>query len=448
MHSTESLLATTGTLMNKIAFRLTLVGILLVAAACQNGAQFPALSVDVSRTLPSRLIDNSDAPEDGRVTRYETWDIPQYVDPNPNVATLRWYFRRHLDDPRGFGKYSAKAAATPSAFKRDVRSNAFLTRQMSETGLVSYLFYDNGVIVHDEKSPPNRLGDMITDDTPLTSNSIGKSMTSYLLGHAICTGVIDGLDARIDDWPLFRNTVYNNQRLIDLVNMRAGDAHVVSDSKGLLKSGRWYNVHTMGSFAREELNGTSPKGREGSRPYHYNGLATNIVLNYILFKAGDDFDELMDSLFAEKAGVENDVFFMSIRGGSSADANARYSFYASRYDYLRIARAMLGDWSNDTCVGRYLKEIAARSKRKNDRHHDPYDKFDSALGYGGFFHTDYPGMVGRNVFGLDGYGGQYVMIDFDNARIVVVNSVTIDYNWYQLVHQAIANGRLPTPEDT
>ena len=29
----------------------------------------------------------------------------------------------------------------------------------------------------------------------------------------------------------------------------------------------------------------------------------------------------------------------------------RYSFYATRYDYLRIGKRILDDWNNDTCVG-------------------------------------------------------------------------------------------------
>ena len=36
---------------------------------------------------------------------------------------------------------------------------------------------------------------------------------------------------------------------------------------------------------------------------------------------------------------------------------SKYSFVATRYDYLRIAKAMLDDWQNDTCVGKYLKTI-------------------------------------------------------------------------------------------
>ena len=43
---------------------------------------------------------------------------------------------------------------------------------------------------------------------------------------------------------------------------------------------------------------------------------------------------------------------------------------------------------------------------------------------------------------MEGYGGQAIMIDFDNSRIVVVNTIHTDFDWYELVHQVIENGHL------
>ena len=42
-------------------------------------------------------------------------------------------------------------------------------------------------------------------------------------------------------------------------------------------------------------------------------------------------------------------------------------FYATRYDYLRIAKAMLDDWRKDTCVGKYLKTIFDNRIDKGER---------------------------------------------------------------------------------
>ncbi len=43
---------------------------------------------------------------------------------------------------------------------------------------------------------------------------------------------------------------------------------------------------------------------------------------------------------------------------------------------------------------------------------------------------------------MQGYGGQEIMIDFDNSRIVIVNTVHDNYDWYELVLQTIKNGNI------
>ena len=35
---------------------------------------------------------------------------------------------------------------------------------------------------------------------------MGKSITSYVIGHAICEGYIDSVDAKLNDWPLIENS--------------------------------------------------------------------------------------------------------------------------------------------------------------------------------------------------------------------------------------------------
>ena len=47
--------------------------------------------------------------------------------------------------------------------------------------------------------------------------------------------------------------------------------------------------------------------------------------------------------------------------------SGRYSFYATRYDYLRIAKTIMEDWNNNTCAGKYLKTIYERRINKNKK---------------------------------------------------------------------------------
>ena len=51
--------------------------------------------------------------------------------------------------------------------------------------------------------------------------------------------------------------------------------------------------------------------------------------------------------------------------GPIKNGNLHPNLSASRYDWLRIAKAIMDDYQNDTCVGKYLKEIHKRRIPKN-----------------------------------------------------------------------------------
>ena len=36
---------------------------------------------------------------------------------------------------------------------------------------------------------------------------MGKSLVSYVTGHAICEGYIDSVNVKLDDWPTIKNTL-------------------------------------------------------------------------------------------------------------------------------------------------------------------------------------------------------------------------------------------------
>jgi hypothetical protein len=376
---------------------------------------------------------------DRKVKDYGTWNIPQYVKPDPNYFTLRFHLVRNLNDPRGFDKHWVEPSGAPYKFDYDLKKSEILSTQMLESSLLSYLLYEDGKITYDEITDEKMFGDLVKRDTQLLSNSIGKSLVSYLVGHAICAGYIESVDARLNDWPLIENTLYHNQKLIDLLNMKAGDRHVVDDTKGFVSTGRWYNTASIRSFVEKELKGTSPSKSEKSRPYYYNGFITNIVMNYVIFKSEGKFQNLLNDAFRTKARIENPVFFFINKGFKPQDGASWYMFYATPHDYLRIARAMVGDWQNNTCVGNYLKDVYSRSVNKGASA-DKNPPLSSR--YAAQFHTSYSGMKQRNILGMEGYGGQKILMDMDSGRIVVVNSIHTDYDWEELVSYPMKHGKL------
>jgi len=98
---------------------------------------------------------------------------------------------------------------------------------------------------------------------------------------------------------------------------------------------------------------------------------------------------------------------------------------------------MLDDWNNDTCVGKYMKTTYEKRIKKNQNFEKKIGIFAYTKSYGGQFHFDVIGIKDRKILGMDGYGGQQVVIDFDKGRIIVVNSVDRHYNWQKLVYKKL-----------
>jgi len=362
-------------------------------------------------------------------------EIPE--DANPNDETLKYYLFRYL---YSFNKHpfcspndkqlhcessppqythSIEPSNTTYQFQSNLREDRYIKKQMQDTPLLSYLLYEDGKIIIDEKTPEDRFGDMFRDSSKFHSQSVAKTLIGYVAGHAICKGYIDSVDSRLNDWPVLQNTLYHNQKLIDVLNMAAGTQEYFDGSNRFTNSNRTVTRPTVASIMQKEFKGS----KKSSSIYNYNNLNPNVVGSYLIYKLGDDnFQALLDDVFKKKVRIEGEVFFIKNEHANKNDISIMSQFYATRYDYLRIAKAMLDDWQNDTCAGQYLKTIHERRIPKNRQYFNE-DRVGLPLGYAGFFHTNYKGMANRPVMGMDGYGGQTILIDFERGRIIATQAI-------------------------
>ena len=379
------------------------------------------------------------------------WKIPYKM--NPNRDTLIYYFYRynfsHLTgDPNTYSwkPIEIKPANEPYKFEFDLQEDKFVKKQLKTKGLVSYLYYQDGKVLIDEISPDEKLGEFIKDDTRLYSMSMGKSVMSYILGHAICEGYIDNIDSIINDWPVLETTLYNNQKLIDMLNMAPGDQKVIyewSDGAGIKADNNFdYQVNNIYTTLGFYFQNTE----KSKSVYNYNGLITMILHNYLRYKTGDNYKLLLNKIFQNKVKIKHSVQFIEMNSGSEEWGIGHSSLRTTRHDWLRLAKAMMEDYQNDTCVGKYLKEIHKRRIPKNLGGDKDEPEFNRTKTYGGQFHFDYPGLKNRVVFGLGGRGGNAILIDVENSRIVVINSIQYNdgkykYNVKKLLIDPIKNGR-------
>jgi len=374
------------------------------------------------------------------VITFPGWELPQFLNPPPNDQTLAVYFSKWLDQSRS-PRYTVSGSDNPRPITTNNNSNEFLENQLRYGSILSYLFYDGSQIIYDASAPEKRFYPhfAVNNKTLYRSNSIGKSLVSYMLGIAICEGYIQSIESDLSDWPLMKNTLYENISLYDLLSMRARDQHIVTEDKGFISSGRWFNDDTVSSFANHELKNTQPNNRQ---IYNYHGFATNLLMNYIIFKTGEDWYNFLERMVRDRIGF-SDQFHFQGKDAPDISGPGHYMFFATRYDYMRFALSLLEDWREQSCVGQYLKNVY--EKRVSMRHNfkDPQRMTDVAKSYGGQFLFDFDGVRNRTWFGMSGYGGQNILIDMNSGRIVVVNSAHTNFDWRSLVYKVVKTGSLP-----
>ena len=107
------------------------------------------------------------------------------------------------------------------------------------------------------------------------------------------------IDAKLNDWPILEDTLYYNQKIIDIINMKAGDAKYFSPNDTANRFNdtlSFYTVtnRTIPSVMAMEFEGSKKSGNK----WAYNNLLPHLILNYIIFKAGkDDFKDLLNRNF-------------------------------------------------------------------------------------------------------------------------------------------------------
>ena len=131
---------------------------------------------------------------------------------NPNRDTLIYYLWKYSYRDRSQHLKEFKPTNSSYDFKFNLIEDEFIKKQtkavkkqMKTKGILSYLYYQDGEVLIDELSPKEQLGEFLNNETKFYSMSMGKSVTSYLVGHAICEGYIDGVDARVNDWPIIKD---------------------------------------------------------------------------------------------------------------------------------------------------------------------------------------------------------------------------------------------------
>ena len=347
---------------------------------------------------------------------YNSSEIPWNAVPSEKI--LKHYLKKYIGF-RTKDEFTIKVRAIDDYKKLNFEliTDVVVDKQMDKSAMLSYLMYENGTVVIDEINEKYKKN--FKNKTLYLSASVGKSLVSYVTGHAICKGYIGDIHQPID-WNVLENTLYEGQPIINLLNMASGDQKYVDSMMGLKNSKRWINSVSIESVMKKELKDS----KVGKLKYNYSNLDTNIVASYLVYKMGNkEFKKLVKEILVDKVGIEYNVkAFKKVGKGIS------YNYYASRYDYLRISIAMLDDWNNNTCEGQYLKSLYEnRIDKWSQKPGKEKNIMETTNSYNGQFYSDING-IDRPIFVMDGFGGQSHVIDFEKNRVISLLAIHRNYD--------------------
>ena len=402
------------------------------------------------------LLSGNAHADDGKAVSYGgAHELPEHARPNDATISLFEERKNKFIKKRKKQKrlYTIKPKGNAIEFNYDKNLTSLtLEKELSEGFILSYLYYENGVVKYNGTALDGRFKKDITNKTLFYTHSTGKSITSYIVGHAICDGYISSID-EIIDWPLMKDTLYQGQPLRNLLNMSAGDKHTVNESANRVMGNKDHHRDMGLETIAKLLDGTKAK----SKNIFYNNVLTDIIANYIAFKAGDKYDDLMKKVFQDKIKIKHNVSYEK-KGRAKWDKNkskyrgkpqtlASYSYFMTRLDFLRFAEAIMKDYQNKTCVGNYLRESQNQAKKwykfRPYRNNSLFWLHNYAKKYGSQFYFDFYEMEKRNIIATEGFNGQNILIDLDNSRIVVTNSAATGWDVRKFMLNVIREGKLP-----
>jgi len=376
-------------------------------------------------------INGCDKPQGEKNTPWKGYEngtsheIPQ--DANPDYKILKKYLKKYINETKEINnKITIKKSKNYKEFDFNLKQDENVIESLSNTALLSYLMYVDGQIVIDEITPKDRFGKIFKNNTLYVSNSAGKSIMSYVYGHAVCRGHVNGIFQTMD-WDVLENTLYENQPIINILNMASGtQLHIDTKGGGTFhNSKKWANRWSINDLAKDELKNTKP----GINKYHYANLNTNVFASYVMASMGaKEYKKMLKDIFQNKIGIEYNVIMRQPSKSKKSDLSMTYGMHLTRYDYMRVAVAMLNDWNNNTCEGQYLKSLYENKIVKNDGINKKH-AHSNATHYAGQFHT----YADKPIFILDGFAGQTITIDFENNKIVSTMAIHRDYDWSKIV---------------
>jgi CubicO group peptidase (beta-lactamase class C family) len=294
----------------------------------------------------------------------------------------------------------------PDKLPADLKKAADWAFEYDDQRTQAMLLLDHGHIVY-ERNSENK-------DAEFNGWTIAKSITSLLIGEALCKGDIKSLDDQVGAYaPEINGSTYGKATIRQLLTMKSG-APPPDNNLG----GGWFGsaeddfiAITRGLKSRTTLinmfSATPSAGNEFNDDY-LNYDALGLVLDNL---RGTHF--YMAELLSN-AGVEHDSNWLEDKDGH---INTSYAYGAQLGDWAHIAQYsldILKGRTNNDCMRRYMLEaVTPSTKQQNIDPNHIYHFY--GYGYGMWTHP-----YTSNGYAWLGMYGQKVWVDPKHDLILIV----------------------------
>lgn len=257
------------------------------------------------------------------------------------------------------------------------------------------------------------------DDNPYPAFSITKSVTSLLVGYALCQGHIKDLNDRASDYvPEIKGTVWGDARIVNLLKMKSGAPRQGLDPGGSYTSSSNSNraLLTGGSDVVSLIHQLSKLPDKGSQDlsWTYNSFDTltlGLVLEAAVKKKLTDFYK--ETLWNDFKPEHPTYWFLDSKDVPLVDGY----LHLSLRDAARLGQFVLkiaqGGYGN-SCMERYIEKATQPHIQMKQIQGNR-----ELLGYGYQFWLE---VSHGDTVRMSGHQGQEIMINFKTGKVIAIFS--------------------------
>ncbi len=282
-------------------------------------------------------------------------------------------------------------------------------RLIDRNATTAILLVEKGQIVFEKYKSP------ASENSPLFSQSMSKSLTAYTVGEMHCSGKIGPLDRPSKTYAkTLEGTAMGDATVLNALTMSSGVADAVH--AGSPRPEQWNEIRTGRVTIQSELKRNGIRNIEPGKEFRYNSLDT-FTLSEIADRNGGFFDNFEKTVWA-KARTESAGYWLH---DSNQQAMSQSGFSATARDWARLAMYTVQERKQgETCIRDFMKSATApQIENRSKRIGKAFPQYGYQTWIGNF--------RGKASYWWVGYGGQRVAVDPVTERILVITSWREDY---------------------